>query len=75
MVDSMREIRTFILRLLVDSGEPRALRGKLRAVADDDEKSFVDEQSLLLLLHETGQTTEEACESKDESPMGVNQTS
>ncbi len=46
----MRTIHTFILRLLVDTVERQAIHGVIRAVADDNELAFTDEQSLLALL-------------------------
>jgi hypothetical protein len=46
----MRTIQTYILRLLVDMEEPRALRGTIRAVARDEEEAFADGQALLDLL-------------------------
>jgi len=52
----MREIRTFILRLLIDTDSPQTLRGVLRAVAQDEEHSFNSEQSLRALLHRLSQT-------------------
>lgn len=47
----MRTVKTFILRLLVDTDQPQALRGMLNAVADGNLYSFTDEQSLLRCLH------------------------
>jgi hypothetical protein len=47
----MRTIQTYILRLLVDTEEPLTVRGAIRAVADDEEQTFVDGQALLTLLH------------------------
>lgn len=64
----MRQIQTFILRLLVDEDEPQTLRGVLRVVADDEERSFTDEESLLALLRRMGHASEEslkACAGKD----------
>jgi hypothetical protein len=36
---------------VVDSDESQPLRGVLRTVVDGEERSFVDEQALLALLH------------------------
>ena len=47
----MHTIQTFILRLLVDTDEPQALRGTVRSVTDDEKHSFTDGSSLLALLH------------------------
>ncbi len=47
----MRVIRTFILRLLVNSAEPEALRGDLRPMPEGEAQPFPDEQALLALLH------------------------
>lgn len=47
----MRKIQTFILRLLLNPDEPQALRGAIRAAADDEEHTFTDGQSLLDLLY------------------------
>ena len=69
----MREIKTLILRLLVDADEPQTLRGLLSAVANGEENSFTDEQSLLALLHRIGHTTGEsikASDGREESPKG-----
>ena len=60
-------ISTFILRLLVNSAEPEALRGDLRAMPEGEAQPFPDEQALLALLHRilietaepTGQTKED----------------
>jgi len=46
----MHTIQTFILRLLVDTDEPQALRGTVRSVTDDEKHSFTDGPSLLALL-------------------------
>mgnify|MGYP000048468584 CR=1 FL=1 len=46
----MRTIRTFILRLLVNSAEPEALRGDLRPMPEGEPMPFADEQALLALL-------------------------
>jgi hypothetical protein len=46
----MRTIQTYILRLLMDTEEPHALRGVIRAVANDEEHAFADEPALLYLL-------------------------
>jgi hypothetical protein len=46
----MRVIRTCILKLLVDTDEPAALRGTLHIVENGDTRSFRDEQDLLALL-------------------------
>jgi hypothetical protein len=47
----LRVIRTFILRLLVNSAEPQALRGDLRPLPEGEAQLFPDEQALLALLH------------------------
>ncbi|MGQ9583787.1 MAG: hypothetical protein ACUVXG_00125 [Anaerolineae bacterium] len=46
----MRTVETFILRLLIDTDDPHALRGALRAVADDEERPFAGERALVALL-------------------------
>ncbi len=48
----MRIIRTFVLRLLIDTDEPERLRGSLRSILNDSEYPFADEQALLGLLSE-----------------------
>jgi hypothetical protein len=63
----MREIRTFVLRLLVDSNEPDALRGVLRAVAGDEELFFADEETLVALLHQVGRPSEDAAAGSEKS--------
>ena len=50
----MRVIHTFILRLLVNSAEPQALRGDLRPLPEGDAQPFTDEQALLALLRQIG---------------------
>lgn len=47
----MRTTQTLILRLLVDPGEPEALRGVLQTVINGEEHAFSDAQSLLAVLH------------------------
>lgn len=47
----MRTIWTFVLRVLVDSEEPGALRGSVRCVSDDGEYTFSNATVLLELLH------------------------
>ena len=55
----MRTIRTFVLRLLIDSTEPEALRGDLRPMPEGEPIPFADEQALLALLRRlTGETAE-----------------
>jgi hypothetical protein len=55
----LRVIRTFILRLLVNSSEPDVLRGALQPVPEGEAQSFADEQALLALLRRlTGETAE-----------------
>jgi len=64
----MRTIQTFILRLLVDSSEPEALRGDLRPVPEGEAQPFPDEQALLALLHRmTGETAEPSAKGTDET--------
>jgi hypothetical protein len=46
----LRVVHTFILRLLVDSAEPQALRGELRPVPEGEAQPFTNEQALLALL-------------------------
>jgi len=67
--DLMRTIRTFILRLLVDTEEPQALRGAVRSVPNDDECSFADGQSLLALLHRLKVTAVESDTSEELLPQ------
>lgn len=50
----MRTIQTIILRLLIDTDRPLALRGTLNAVSENQMYQFTDEQSLLALLHHLG---------------------
>ncbi|MBC7228115.1 MAG: hypothetical protein H5T61_12955, partial [Thermoflexales bacterium] len=47
----MRAIRTFILRLLVNSAEPQTLRGDLRPMPEGEAIPFADEETLVALLH------------------------
>ncbi len=46
----MRIIRTFVLRLWIDTDEPATLRGGLQAVGENDTHPFSGEQALLALL-------------------------
>jgi hypothetical protein len=46
----MRTIRTFVIRLLVDTDEPSELRGTVRCIAGTEERPFADAASLLALL-------------------------
>jgi hypothetical protein len=55
----MRTIRTFILRLLVDSDEPEALRGALQPVPEGETQPFAGDQALLILLRRMVLSTEE----------------
>ena len=54
----MRTIQTFVLRLLVNTEEPQALRGAVRCVSDNEERTFADAQSLLALLRGMRQTAD-----------------
>lgn len=55
----MRTTRTFVLRLLVDSEDPTALRGALQPVPEGEAQPFSDEVALLALLRRlTGETAE-----------------
>ena len=56
----MRSIRTFILRLLVNSAEPEALRGDLRPMPEGEPMPFADEQALLALLRRLASPAREA---------------
>ncbi|GAB4560152.1 MAG: hypothetical protein Kow0047_06600 [Anaerolineae bacterium] len=47
----MRAIRTFILRLLVNSAEPQALGGDLQPLPEGEPMPFADQEALLALLH------------------------
>lgn len=61
----MRTIRTFVLRLLIDTDEPHtAVRGVLRAVADGSEYPFADAQTLLGLLQDLSTPTSEEGDTK-----------
>ncbi len=51
----MRILKTFVLRLLIDSETPTTLRGAIRAIANDEEYTFTDGQTLLALLQQIGQ--------------------
>lgn len=59
----MRVLKTFILRMLIDSETPHVLRGAVRAVADDEEYTFTDGQALLALLCEISQAALRQAES------------
>jgi len=64
----LRVIRTFILRLLVNSAEPETLRGDLRPMPEGEPQPFTDEQALLALLRRlTGETAEPSAKGTDET--------
>ena len=46
----MRTIHTFILRLMVDTDDPRTLRGSIQAIEEDTTHIFTNASSLLALL-------------------------
>jgi len=48
----VRTVETFVLRMLIDTEEPNALRGAVRTVANDEEHPFADERALLALLRQ-----------------------
>jgi hypothetical protein len=52
MEASTRVIRTYVLRLLIDKGEPNTLRGAVQSVASGEEHPFADGPALLTLLHQ-----------------------
>jgi len=47
----MRVIRTFILRLLVNSAKPKVLHGVLQPMPEGEARPFADEETLVALLH------------------------
>ncbi|MGC8874749.1 MAG: hypothetical protein ACP5SI_09945 [Chloroflexia bacterium] len=47
----MRAVRTFILRILVNSAEPRVLRGDVRPMPEGESRPFTNEEALLALPH------------------------
>lgn len=48
----MRTRQTFVLHLLADPEEPKALRGRIHAVASGEEQPFADGPTLLALLQQ-----------------------
>jgi len=48
----MRTIHTFLLRLMVDTDDPQALRGSIQAIGEDSSHPFTDASSLLARLRE-----------------------
>jgi len=56
----MRTTLTFVLRLLVDTDDPQALRGMIRTVGSAEEHAFADEQALLALLRQVMRRVAEA---------------
>lgn len=48
----MRTTLTFVLYLLVDTDEPKGLRGTLRPIVNAADYPFSDEQGLLNLLYQ-----------------------
>jgi hypothetical protein len=69
----MRTTQTLILRLLVDPGEPQALHGVLQTVADGEEHTFCDAQSLLAVLRALLDT--QRIESKEQRAVNSDQLS
>lgn len=63
----MRAIRTFVLRLLIDSDDPQTLRGVIHAVASGEQQPFADGPALLALLaHLTAKGSDNTVNSKNE---------
>ena len=56
----MRTTQAFVLRLLVDTDDPQALRSALRAVGSAEEHTFADGQTLLALLRQMTNRVAEA---------------
>ena len=54
----MRSTQTFILRLLVDTEDPKRLRGAIRSVIDGEERPFSGDAALLSLLHTLADDTQ-----------------
>ena len=48
----MRKIYTFITHILWDEEEPGVLRGSLRRVANDQVRTFENQEALVVLLQE-----------------------
>ena len=46
----MRSTQTFILRLLVDTDDPKRLRGAIRSIIQGEDRPFADDAALLSLL-------------------------
>lgn len=65
----MRTTHALILRLLVDTDEPGALRGVLRPVGDPGEHPFTDESSLLALLRQADRLFRPAGQIPADSPQ------
>jgi hypothetical protein len=49
---AMRKIHTFITHILWDEEEPGVLRGSLRRVANDQVRTFENQEALVVLLQE-----------------------
>jgi len=54
----MRATHTFVLRLLVDSDDPQAMRSLIRAVGGAEELTFADGQALLALRQMVGRVAD-----------------
>jgi hypothetical protein len=48
----MRTTHSFLLRLLIDSDDPSALRGVIRSIVDANEQPFGDAQELIAALRQ-----------------------
>jgi hypothetical protein len=66
----MRCTQIFVLRLLLDSDAPQALRGSITRVSDGDPHPFADTQQLLKLLGEMARLSPEQQPDED-SPRGT----
>jgi hypothetical protein len=51
----MHALHVLVLRMLVDTSDPHALRGCLRQVPDGSDLTFSDEKGLLALLHQVAE--------------------
>jgi len=63
----VRTIQTFIVRLVVESDEPEAVRGVVRSITSDEEHTFTDGQTLLAWLRQMSRAAREPVQYQEEA--------
>ncbi len=70
----MRFIKSFVLRLYIDSDEPDLLCGDLQAPSDQERFPFKNEVTLVELLHQFGALTAKNIHSNPRRPIHENKS-